>query len=73
MAIRGTSAAIVATFILTGTLGAQGRGDLEAHVDSVFSRYTGRAPGCAVGIYQNGAVTFAKPARRNSSVVGSMM
>ena len=36
------------------------RDALTAAVDSVFSRYTANTPGCAVGVYRNGATLFAK-------------
>ena len=29
-------------------------------IDAVFARYTSTTPGCAVGVFQNGAITFAK-------------
>src|SRR3954464_1214659 len=29
-------------------------------VDAVFARYTTTTPGCAVGVFQNGGITFAK-------------
>ena len=54
--------ALVPLFALAATLGAQApaRDALTTHVDSVFSRYSGSSPGCAVGVYQNGATIFAK-------------
>ncbi len=60
MAIRRTPAVTLAAFVLAATLGAQNPGGLEQHADSVFARYNGSVPGCAVGVYQNGAVAFAK-------------
>jgi CubicO group peptidase (beta-lactamase class C family) len=29
-------------------------------IDGVFARYTSKTPGCAVGVFQNGAIAFAK-------------
>jgi CubicO group peptidase (beta-lactamase class C family) len=29
-------------------------------IDAVFARYTSKTPGCAVGVFQNGAIAFAK-------------
>ena len=57
------ASAVAAAIILTPAVAlaqAPTSAALTAHVDSVFSRYTSTTPGCAVGVYQNGAVTFAK-------------
>ena len=34
---------------------------MTARIDAVFARFSGHdAPGCAVGVYQNGAITYSK-------------
>jgi CubicO group peptidase (beta-lactamase class C family) len=36
-------------------------GDSLAHrIDAVFARYTSTTPGCAIGVFQNGKIAFAK-------------
>jgi CubicO group peptidase (beta-lactamase class C family) len=53
--------ALTLALSLTANVHAQAARDpLTAHVDSVFSRYTAGTPGCAVGVYRNGAIAFAK-------------
>lgn len=51
---------ITSAMICAGGSTARAQGILGAHVDSVFSRYSATTPGCAVGVYQNGATIFAK-------------
>ena len=53
----------VATLLLslTSSIDAQSARDpLTVHIDSVFSRYSASTPGCAVGVYRNGSIAFAK-------------
>jgi CubicO group peptidase (beta-lactamase class C family) len=52
---------LIATLVAL-PVGAQSFPDsLASRVDAVFSRYNrGDSPGCAVGVYQNGAITYSK-------------
>ncbi len=54
--------AAASLLLLASTAHAQSpaRDPLATHVDSVFSRYTINAPGCAAAVYRNGATIFAK-------------
>jgi len=54
--------AIVSVSVLASRASAQSAVPdvLVRRIDSVFSRYTLSTPGCAVGVYQNGKVAFAK-------------
>ncbi|MEO7455161.1 MAG: serine hydrolase [Gemmatimonadaceae bacterium] len=51
----------LSALLLAGNADAQSAdAALTAHVDSVYARYAGKVPGCAVGIYQDGRIMFAK-------------
>src|SRR5215211_2516518 len=56
------AASAVATAVATATVTAQTTfsDSVVRHVDSVFARYSGDGPGCAVGVFQNGRVALAK-------------
>jgi CubicO group peptidase (beta-lactamase class C family) len=60
MRIRAVAAALAAMGGATGALGAQAPVD-AGRIDAVFAAYAGHdAPGCAVGVYREGRVAFAR-------------
>ena len=53
---------VLATVVLSGTASAQQLpNDVAGRVDAVFARFARPdSPGCALGIFQNGAITYSK-------------
>jgi CubicO group peptidase (beta-lactamase class C family) len=50
----------VLSIALASSLAAQLPSDVTNKIDAVFARYTPSGPGCVVGVYQNGRVTYSK-------------
>ncbi len=58
---RGWLAFSLASVVGSSSVSAQSVPDsLARRIDAVFAQYTPATPGCAVGVFQNGAITFAK-------------
>ena len=60
--MKSLTLSLIATIIAAPLAAQQSFPDsLARRVDSVFSRYNGSdAPGCALGVFQNGAITYSR-------------
>jgi CubicO group peptidase (beta-lactamase class C family) len=61
MSFRKTVPILLAVATAAPALGQRGLPDSVTHrIDAVFARFTPQGPGCEMGVFQNGRVTYAK-------------
>jgi CubicO group peptidase (beta-lactamase class C family) len=62
MTVRRSIVAVAGAFAAMGSASAQSAlpDSLGRRVDAVFVKYTPTGPGCAVGVFQNGRISYAK-------------
>jgi CubicO group peptidase (beta-lactamase class C family) len=60
--VRIAAHVLIATIAAASSAAAQSplSDSLVRGIDGVFSRFTSKTPGCAVGVFQNGSIAFAK-------------